>query len=86
MAAAAAEPGPAPCQAARDAALAHIAAEEAGFRAMLDADAAVLDAPTYHLTEAERMLRADLAAERARAEKNYRACLKARSRQQNGSK
>lgn len=74
--AAAAAPDPAAaCRATRDAALARLAADENGFRAMLDADAAVLDSPTYELSETERTLMADVAAARARVEAKYRACL-----------
>lgn len=74
--AAAAAPGrAASCRAALDAARARIAQEEAALRAMLDADAAVLEAPVYRLSEADAALQADFAAARARAEAGYRACL-----------
>jgi len=82
IAAIAAEPGPATCRAARDAALARIAAEEVAMRTTLDADAAILEAPTYHLSETENALLAEFAEERARIAARYEACLKAQQERQ----
>jgi len=74
-AAGAADPDPAACRAALDVALARIGAEEEAIRSMLDADAAILDVATYQLSKTETALLADLAADRARVEAKYRACL-----------
>ena len=63
------------CRARYEVAAARLDQEELALRAMLDADAATLEAPVFHLSETEAALRADIAEARARAAGRYRACL-----------
>jgi len=63
------------CRTERDRAVARLDQEELALRGALDADAAVMDAPVYRLSETEEALIAEIAAARARVAADYRACL-----------
>lgn len=63
------------CRAALERSLARIDTEAESIRSLFDAEAAMIDAPTYELEKTQRDLLGELEGERRRARARHRQCL-----------